>query len=230
MSTPNHLTFDNGPALTAKRGEQWTKISNVKSQMSNVKGFTLIELMVVITIIAILSAISFVVYSEVQQGARDSKRKSDLRSISQALLLYHQKNGRFPCTEDSIWQKSSDAAPWVRDPTSCVTSSVPLGENYIDLLPKDPKQNDADTCAGPWVEDCFKYSYWAGDGSTVGLPNCPAKGQVFALVARLEKSDSDSNIATANLCGGLLIESDLIPGGEEFGTFYPYILTSQSIE
>src|SRR5688572_4515107 len=60
----------------------------------NPKGFTLIELMVVVSIIAILSIIGVVVYSGVQRGSRDSRRKADIESISKALEVDFSTNSR----------------------------------------------------------------------------------------------------------------------------------------
>ena len=60
------------------------------------KGFTLIELMVVILIIAILGAIGLVSFSEANKSARDAKRKTDIESTKQALLLYKQENAGYP--------------------------------------------------------------------------------------------------------------------------------------
>lgn len=53
--------------------------SNIRS------GFTLVELMVVIAIMAILATIGFSIFSGVQQNARDAKRREDIIAISNAL-------------------------------------------------------------------------------------------------------------------------------------------------
>lgn len=60
-------------------------------------GFTLIELVVVITIIGILLALSVPTYQGVQDGVRKSATESDLRSNRTALTEYSvDNNGSFP--------------------------------------------------------------------------------------------------------------------------------------
>lgn len=76
--------------------------------MSN-KGFTLVELLTVLTIIAVLAGIGLVNFKGVQSKARDSTRKNDLRQMASALEIYFQKNdgyvnpaggGSANCTND----------------------------------------------------------------------------------------------------------------------------------
>lgn len=55
-----------------------------KSEL-NPKGFTLVELLVVISIIAILSVIGITIFSSVQINARDARRKGDIDAIAKAL-------------------------------------------------------------------------------------------------------------------------------------------------
>lgn len=51
----------------------------------NKSGFTLVELLVVISIIAILSVIGITVFSGVQKSARDARRRVDINSIANAM-------------------------------------------------------------------------------------------------------------------------------------------------
>lgn len=64
-------------------------------------GFTMIELLVVATIIILLTAIGLVSYRQVGQNARNGKRKADLETVRQALVLYRSVNGSYPAT--STW-------------------------------------------------------------------------------------------------------------------------------
>ena len=56
-------------------------------------GFTIIELLIVIVVIAILAAISVVAYTGIQQRARDSQRRSDLAALAKAYAIYRIDNG-----------------------------------------------------------------------------------------------------------------------------------------
>ncbi|MDP2860654.1 MAG: type II secretion system protein [bacterium] len=59
------------------------------------KGFTLVELMIVITVIAILSTIAVVSFTRVQKQARDTKRKSDIRALATALQAYYTERNQY---------------------------------------------------------------------------------------------------------------------------------------
>ena len=57
--------------------------------MKNIKGYTLLELLVVIGLITILMSFGIASYSTAQQKARDSKRKSDLKLLQNAMEQYY---------------------------------------------------------------------------------------------------------------------------------------------
>ncbi len=67
---------------------------NQKNNRKN--GFTFIELMVVITIIGILAAISVNTAQYVRIGGRDARRISDINQIRSALNLYYSKYSQYP--------------------------------------------------------------------------------------------------------------------------------------
>lgn len=63
---------------------------------NNKAGFTLIELLVAATIIIVLSAIGIVSYMNAGKSARDSRRKADIETVRQAMVLYRAENGVYP--------------------------------------------------------------------------------------------------------------------------------------
>lgn len=60
------------------------------------KGFTIIELLIVIVVIAILAAITIVAFNGVQQRAENTKTHQAVTQFSKALILYTQQNGAYP--------------------------------------------------------------------------------------------------------------------------------------
>lgn len=64
--------------------------------MKNLAGFTLLELVITIGIIAVLSVVAVVNLSGVQQNTRDVKRQSDLRLIQGALEQYYADQHNYP--------------------------------------------------------------------------------------------------------------------------------------
>ncbi len=62
------------------------------------RGFTLLEVMVVITIIGLLATVILASVADSQRNARDARRASDIREIQKSLELYRNANGLYPST------------------------------------------------------------------------------------------------------------------------------------
>lgn len=60
------------------------------------KGFTIVELLIVIVIIAILAAIVIVAYNGVQERAQESSVRTDMTNIAKQVELYRVDEGRYP--------------------------------------------------------------------------------------------------------------------------------------
>ena len=93
------------------------------------RGFTLLELMVVIVIIGVLAAlIAPQVLSRVGQ-AKVTAAQADISSIMNALKIYKLDNGRYPSTDQGL-------TALVARPT---TGTIPGNwKSYLDKLPDDP--------------------------------------------------------------------------------------------
>ena len=72
------------------------KLNKAKNNVK--RGFTIVELLIVIVVIAILAAISIVVYNGIQARSQDAKRAQDLATIEKAILGYEAINSGVPQT------------------------------------------------------------------------------------------------------------------------------------
>jgi len=102
-------------------------------------GFSLVEIMVVVAIVSILSAVAYMNFSESSAVFRDAQRQADLRVMSTAIELYKNKYGRYPegCNGPGVW---SGTAP----DYSCSSGNQyiqGIAPEFIPRLPRDPKRN-----------------------------------------------------------------------------------------
>ena len=67
-----------------------------KIVLANKKGFTLIEVLVVVTIIAILVAIAITQYGQYRQKAQDATAISDLKAIQTTAEAYYAEHMKYP--------------------------------------------------------------------------------------------------------------------------------------
>ncbi|RZI61303.1 MAG: type II secretion system protein GspG [Rubrivivax sp.] len=96
------------------------------------RGFTLIELIVAITIVAVMGAVVVPAVMNHVSEARRTAARSDVNTLMQALKLYKMDNGRFPSGDQGL-------GALVAKPTS--GPAAPNWKVYIEKLPKDPWGN-----------------------------------------------------------------------------------------
>jgi len=97
-------------------------------------GFTLIEIMVVVVILAILAALIVPKVIGRPDEARVVAARQDVATIKQALKLYRLDNGRYPSTEQGL-------GALVERPTITPLPSNWKAGGYLERLPLDPWGN-----------------------------------------------------------------------------------------
>ena len=93
----------------------------MKALHRNEKGFTLVELMVVVVIIGILVAIAIPLYTGIQENAREKAHQANVRTLQGAAAMYITENG-IP-TADVVWSSAADTefiSEWPKDPWNAV--------------------------------------------------------------------------------------------------------------
>ena len=106
-----------------------------RREAGGLRGFTLIEVLVVIAILGILAAI---VVPRIMDRPDEAKRvaaKADIAAIAQVLKLYRLDNGIYPTTDQGL------GALVQRPATNPVPANWKQG-GYLDRLPKDPWGGD----------------------------------------------------------------------------------------
>ena len=126
------------------------------------RGFTLIELMVVIAIIGMLSSIVLASMNSARKKARDAKRLSDMHQLQNALELYYSDNSAYPTSD------YDGCGGWDVGNKSYQLLNGKLG-GYI---PKPP--NDA-TATG----NCSGYRYYRYNAGSYGCDS--SKGAYYVL-------------------------------------------------
>ena len=80
------------------------------SLKKNNRGFTIVELLIVIVVIGILALLVITTYSGIQAKARNSKRQTDIASLQTQLEAFFSQNGYYPSLTDmnsSTWRATN---------------------------------------------------------------------------------------------------------------------------
>ena len=125
------------------------------------KGFTLIEVMVVISIIGILVSILVLSFDQARKHSRDSARKAALKQLQLAIETYKAQNGVYPpqgCgTVGTQWAGPGPiSASWGASCSQYITGVTP---DFIAVLPTDPNQENVDNVGMLYRTDATQQAY-----------------------------------------------------------------------
>jgi prepilin-type N-terminal cleavage/methylation domain-containing protein len=149
------------------------------------KGFTIVELLIVIVVIGILAALVITTYNGIQQKGRNTERQTDLKAVQGQLEAYYAQNGVYPAhsqfgatsaTNVTFIQTSMKGLDKeaLRDPKgaagdfSLVAGTTPTATKYAYNVTQDDGSTACTAAAG----DCTKYvlaSVPEGGGSNIVL-------------------------------------------------------------
>jgi prepilin-type N-terminal cleavage/methylation domain-containing protein len=134
------------------------------------KGFTIVELLIVIVVIGILAALVLNTFSGVQRRARDTERQTDINSLATQLEVYYNDNGKYPTTanvRDDTWVQANlkgidlNALRAPGAATNSVTNGTTTGnKDQYGYVPSPANcDNSANNCTK------FTLSWWKEDAA-----------------------------------------------------------------
>jgi type IV pilus assembly protein PilA len=143
------------------------------------KGFTIVELLIVIVVIGILAALVITTYAGIQSKARNAKRQTDIQSLQTQIEAFYSQNGYYPSLGDmnsSTWlatnMKSLDSNA-LTDPSNATASTTlvrtPAAKSYSYAPTTDGAGTvcGSDTTSGGTDTACAYYTLTATYEGTV---------------------------------------------------------------
>ena len=145
------------------------------------KGFTIVELLIVIVVIGILAALVITTYNGIQQKGRNTERTTDLKAVQGQLEAYYAQNGRYPANTDLGTTSAANV-------TFIQANMKGLDKEAL----RDPKGTAADySLVNGTTATANKYAYEATADAGATCDNTTNDCTKYTLTAKPEGSGAD---------------------------------------
>jgi len=132
------------------------------------KAFTLIELLIVLSIIGVIISFVLVSAGNTRSRSRDAKRASDLAALNTAILMYFRETGHYPslpdgCGAQGVNGVSTNQVDGIVQTTSpCYAAEFIKGvaSAFIQKLPTDPGPSDIRRISGSFLGNQRGFLYY----------------------------------------------------------------------
>jgi prepilin-type N-terminal cleavage/methylation domain-containing protein len=146
----------------------------IVGRKNKASGFSLIELLVTISIIALLATVAIPMYQNAIKSGRDAKRQADLKGIQSALEQFHSDHIYYPsnspiCTGIALFK------------TGCPLYSADSSKIYLNKIGTDPS-----------LPSNLDYCYAPSNCDSSNPPKCTGAYKLYANLERPSTTDTYS--------------------------------------
>lgn len=157
--------------------------SRIQKKLNQNKGFTIVELLIVIVVIGILALLVITTYSGIQAKARNAKRQTDVQALQTQLEAFFSQNGYYPSRAD------------MNSPSWISTNMKSLDTNALVDPSSTCNPSTTGCLAASPVAKSYSYAVFASDGTT-SCETTDTSCAVYTLTATYEGTVNGSQTYT----------------------------------
>lgn len=161
---------------------------NKNTELNNTKnrGFTIVELLIVIVVIGILAAIVIVAYQGVTSRANDNVVKTDLKNLANKLQIYYVHNDEYPSTTTQMESLGFKATRGSYDETvgNMLYCTIATGTNARFVVAAKSKSKTQFTHSSNRGGQTYTGAWTGAHGTDCNIHGIPDTGEVGRAYAQ----------------------------------------------